>query len=44
MRQRWRVSSSMRTDFLLDAQEQALYARHPERDGCLVCHFDSGLE
>ena len=23
----WRVSSSMRTDFVLDALEQALYAR-----------------
>ena len=28
----WRVSSSMRTDFVLDALEQALYARQPERD------------
>ena len=28
---RWRVSSSMRTDFVLDALEQALYARQPER-------------
>ena len=27
----WRVSSSMRTDFVLDALEQALYARQPER-------------
>ena len=26
----WRVSSSMRTDFVLDALEQALYARQPE--------------
>ncbi len=25
----WRVSSSMRTDFVLDALEQALYARQP---------------
>lgn len=33
----WRVSSSMRTDFVLDALEQALYARQPERDGRLVC-------
>ena len=32
----WRVSSSMRTDFVLDAPEQALYARQPERDGSLV--------
>ena len=28
----WRVSSSMRTDFVLDALEQALYARQPERN------------
>ena len=28
----WRVSSSMHTDFVLDALEQALYARQPERD------------
>ena len=28
----WRVSSSMQTDFVLDALEQALYARQPERD------------
>jgi putative transposase len=27
----WRVSSSMHTDFVLDALEQALYARQPER-------------
>ena len=26
----WRVSSSMRTDFVLDALEQALYARQPK--------------
>ncbi len=26
----WRVSSSMHTDFVLDALEQALYARQPE--------------
>jgi putative transposase len=25
----WRVSSSMTTDFVLDALEQALYARRP---------------
>ena len=34
----WRVSSSMRADFVLDAREQVLYARPPERDGSLVCH------
>ena len=31
----WRVSSSMHTDFVLDALEQALYARQPERDDSL---------
>ena len=40
----WRVSSSMRTDFVLDALEQALYARQPERDGGLVCHSDRGSQ
>ncbi|MFN3789842.1 IS3 family transposase [Massilia sp.] len=35
----WRVSSSMRTDFVLDALEQALYARQPERNE-LVHHRD----
>jgi len=34
----WRVSSSMHTDFVLDALEQALYARQPERDGALIHH------
>ena len=29
----WRVSTSMRTDFVLDALEQALYARQPAHDG-----------
>ena len=29
----WRVSNSMHTDFVLDALEQALSARQPERDG-----------
>lgn len=40
----WRVSSSMRTDFVLDALEQALYARQPKRDGSLVCHSDRGSQ
>jgi transposase InsO family protein len=30
-----RIGSSMRTDFVLDALEQALYARPPERDSGL---------
>ena len=32
----WRVSSSMQTDFVLDALEQALYARQPEREDGLI--------
>mgnify|MGYP000046382735 FL=1 len=40
----WRVSSSMQTDFVLDALEQALYARRPEREGVLVHHSDRGSQ
>ena len=40
----WRVSSSMRTDFVLDALEQALYARQPERDSNLIHHSDRGSQ
>ena len=40
----WRVSSSMRTDFVLDALEQALYARHPERQDALIHHSDRGSQ
>jgi transposase InsO family protein len=36
----WRVSTLMQTDFVLDALEQALYARRRERDGALVHHSD----
>jgi len=39
----WRVSSSMRSDFVLDALEQALYARQPERNE-LVHHSDRGSQ
>jgi transposase InsO family protein len=39
----WRVSSSMRTDFVLDALEQALYARQPEGN-TLVHHGDRGSQ
>ena len=39
----WRVSSSMRTDFVLDALKQAPYARQPERDS-LICHSDRGSQ
>ncbi len=37
----WRVSRTMRTDFVLDALEQALYARQPGDDGTLIHHSDS---
>jgi transposase InsO family protein len=40
----WRVSSSMQTDFVLDALEQALYARRADRDGELVHHSDRGSQ
>lgn len=34
----------MTTDFVLDALEQALYARQPERDRSLVAHSDRGSQ
>ncbi len=34
----------MRTDFVLDALEQALYARQPERDSSLIHHSDRGSQ
>ena len=40
----WRVSRSMRTDFVLDALEQALYARQPERETSLIHHSDRGSQ
>jgi len=40
----WRVSASMRTDFVLDALEQALFARQPERSDALVHHSDRGSQ
>lgn len=40
----WRVSSSMQTDFVLDALEQALYARQPEREDGLIHHSDRGSQ
>jgi transposase InsO family protein len=40
----WRVSSSMRTDFVLDALEQALYARQPGLTDALVHHSDRGSQ
>ena len=40
----WRVSSSMQTDFVLDALEQALYDRQPGLDDALVHHSDRGSQ
>jgi transposase InsO family protein len=40
----WRVSSAMNTDFVLDALEQALYARQPEKSERLVHHSDRGSQ
>ena len=40
----WRVSSSMKADFVLDALEQALYARKGQREGELVHHSDRGSQ
>lgn len=39
-----RQSSSMRTDFVLDALEQALYDRQPERTDTLIHHSDRGSQ
>ncbi len=40
----WRVSPSMHANFVLDALEQALYARRPQRDGGLIHHSDRGSQ
>lgn len=40
----WRVSSHMQIDFVLDALEQALYDRQPERTDALVHHSDHGSQ
>ncbi len=40
----WRVSGSMRTDFVLDALEQALYARQPDRNEGLIHPSDRGSQ
>ena len=39
----WRVSSSMRADFVLDALEQALYDRRPDQNE-LIHHSDRGSQ
>lgn len=40
----WRVSASMRTDFVLDALEQAIYARGHDALTDLVHHSDRGTQ
>ena len=40
----WRVSTTMTTDFVLDALEQALYARQPADSDALVHHSDRGSQ
>jgi transposase InsO family protein len=40
----WRVSSSLRTDFVFDALEQAIYARCDDTVGDLVHHSDRGSQ
>lgn len=40
----WRQSSSMHTEFVLDALEQALYDRKPTEDDGLVHHSDRGSQ
>ena len=40
----WRQSSSMHTEFVLDAFEQALYARRPTEEDGLVHHSDRGSQ
>ena len=40
----WRQSSSMHTEFVLDALEQALYDRKPSEDDGLIHHSDRGSQ
>ena len=40
----WRVSTSLRTDFVLDALEQAIYDRRGDGAGDLVHHSDRGTQ
>jgi transposase InsO family protein len=40
----WRVSRSMTTGFVLDALEQALYARRPSEEDGLIHHSDRGVQ
>jgi len=40
----WRLSTTMTTDFVLDALEQALYDRQPEPRNTLIHHSDRGSQ
>lgn len=40
----WKVSNAMRTDFVLDALEQALHERKPFDSGGLIHHSDRGSQ
>jgi transposase InsO family protein len=40
----WRVSASLRTDFVLDALEQAIYERREAGLGALIHHSDRGTQ
>jgi putative transposase len=40
----WRVSTTMTTDFVLDALEQALYNRQPDPEDALIHHSDRGSQ
>ena len=40
----WRVSPSLRTDFVLDALEQAIYDRHSDTLTGLIHHSDRGTQ
>ena len=40
----WKVSASAQTDFVLDALEQALVDRRPNKDGGLIHHSDRGVQ
>jgi transposase InsO family protein len=40
----WRLSRSMTTDFVMDALEQALFERRPDRDHSLIHHSDRGSQ
>ncbi len=40
----WRVSRTMKTDFVLDALEQAPYARQPDTNSGLIHHSDRGSQ